>query len=436
MTLSFNIFKNWIRIALWQQILIAFVLGAITGSILQDQAILFKPFGDLFMNALHMMVTPVVFTVIVCAVLSVRDFKKMRHALTKACLIYVVCMLLASIIGITVALLIAPGRSLHTVIASLPTSTTKIVPQQFTLGSTLSNTLPKNPILAFAHENILQIVIFSLILGIAIQRVGITAQPVTQFFNAFLKVVFQIVHIIMQFAPYGIFALTAWSFGKFGVSAIIPLVKLVCAVYLGCLLQFVIVYLIGLKLFGRFSPMLFLKAIFSAITFAFTTSSSAATLPLSIKCAEQNLKIPKDMSRFLLPLGASFNLNGLAIYLSAATIFSANLHNIPLDFTAYITMIFTIVLATMGVAAVPGSALIAMSSVMNSLHIPLNGLGLIAGVDRLNDMIQTATNVTGDIFVLSCVTEKTTLSTHNAAQNRQNISYREEDELLDQENIG
>ena len=170
-------------------------------------------------------------------------------------------------------------------------------------------------------------------------------------------------------------------------------------VYLGCAVLLFMVYAGGLIIFTNIKPMQFYRAIFPALAFAFTASSSAATLPITMQCAEEKLGLPPHIAKFLLPLGASFNLNGLSVYLSVATVFAANLYGIHLGLAQYLTIVITITLTAMGAAAVPGSALIVMGAVMSAVGIPLNAIAIIAGVDRLNDMMQTSTNVAGDVFV-------------------------------------
>jgi Na+/H+-dicarboxylate symporter len=199
-----------------------------------------------------------------------------------------------------------------------------------------------------------------------------------------------------------VFALIAYVFGRYGLIVLLPLVKFIFTVYVGCVLQIILVYG-AILLANGINPIKFFKAIGQAMILSFTTSSSAATLPVTLKCAQEKLKISKNMSGFLLPLGTTFNLNGLSIYLAVATVFAANLYGIHLGLTQYCTIVITIVFTAMGAAAVPGSALIVMGAVMGSVGIPLGALPLIAGVDRLNDMAQTSTNVIGDLFATTLV---------------------------------
>jgi Na+/H+-dicarboxylate symporter len=215
-------------------------------------------------------------------------------------------------------------------------------------------------------------------------------------------VVFQFAKIVVGFAPYGVFALIACVVGHYGVAALLPLIKFVGAVYLSCALLIIFVYG-GILSLNRINPIYFLKNVSTAFITAFTTSSSAATLPVTMRSARENLKINRSISDFLLPLGATLNLNGLAIYLSVAVIFGANLCGISLQLPQYISLIITIVFTCAGAAAIPGSALIVMSAVLSSVGIPLTVMPIIAGVDRFNDMAQTMTNVAGDLFATTLV---------------------------------
>ncbi len=393
-------FKHWHQLPAWKKMVIALVLGVIVGLLLGPKAHSLKLVGHLFVNAIHMMVTPVVFTAIVCAVLSVTDTRKMRQITWQAAIIYVFSMVAAASIGISVAILIKPGIAFHPLLDHAT-----VVNKTPTFAHLIENIIPSSPLAALANEHVLQIVVFALIMGISIRMAGKKAAIVGEFFQGLSAVVFKLAGLVIACAPYGIFALIAWTFGSFGLHALVPLTKFVLTVYFGCILQMLLVYTLTLFFVTKLSPVKFFKGVFSAIMFAFTTSSSAATLPLSIQCAEDNLGISRSVSQFLLPLGSSFNLNGLAIYLSVAVIFAANINGIHLSFSQYLTMVSTIVLTATGAAAVPGSALIVVGAVMSAVGVPLGALALIAGVDRLNDMAQTATNVTGDLFATTLVAD-------------------------------
>jgi Na+/H+-dicarboxylate symporter len=264
-------------------------------------------------------------------------------------------------------------------------------------GNILLGIVPSSSFQALATNNVLQILIFAFILGIALKNTGEEGKPVQDLFIAFSKVVFKFCRIVISFAPYGIFALIAAVFGQYGLSVLLPLAKLIGAVYLSCFLLIAIYYTGGLLLRG-ISPLFFFKGIISPMVTAYTTSSSAATLPITMRAARENLKLDPNVSDFLLPLGTSLNLNGLSIYLAVAAIFSAHIFGISLGLSEYITLVISIVLMAAGAAAIPGSALIVMGAIMQSSGIPIGALPLIAGVDRFNDMAQTVTNVIGDLF--------------------------------------
>lgn len=396
--------KLWFQLPLWKRIIVALILGVVAGITMGKEAVIFKPFGMIFIHAIHMMVVPVVFTAIVCAVISMAKAQKMHAIWIKALIIYLISMLIASCLGLAIAVLTEPGSGIN--ISTLHLKETQSV-QHLSFVQQLVNIVPSNPVQAFASGNILQILVFALILGFAINLSGKSGEPIAKLFKSFSHVVFKFASIIMEFAPYGIFALLSWVLGEFGIAVLLPLLKFVAVVYGSCLVLIFCYYCPVLKVLVRMNPGHFLKAILPSIIMAYSTSSSAATLPTSLRVARDNLKLNKNIAGFLLPLGASLNLNGLTIYIVTATIFSANLFGIHLHMAQYITIVLTTILAAMGAAAVPGSALIVMGVAMSSVGIPLTGISLIAGVDRLNDMAQTTTNVMGDLFATTLVAKST-----------------------------
>lgn len=394
--------RAWCALSAWQQILIALVLGLITGVCLGERAVYIKPIGALFINAIHMIVAPVVFTAIVTAILSLSAKEGMARVTLRAFVYYVILMMLSAGIGCVLSYYLAPGGHFH------PAAMDQLAPvalqaAPLTLASFIEHLLPSNPVVPFLQGNVLQLILFAVLFAAGVRMAKGEADPVRHFFLAMNKVVYQLTAMIISAAPYGIFSLIAWTVGHYGVKVLTPLLSLVATVYLGCFILLFVVYGVGLLLLARKSPWQFYRAIFPALAFAFTSSSSAATLPITLQCAEKKLAIPMPIARFLLPLGTSFNLNGLSIYLSVATCFAANIYGIHLGFSQLVTMVLTITVTAMGAAAVPGSALIVMGAVMSALGVPLNAIALIAGVDRLNDMMQTATNVAGDVFVALAV---------------------------------
>lgn len=398
--------KYWWHLPSWKKISISLIAGIVAGITLGQRATIFKPIGIMFIHAIQMMIVPVVFTAIVCAVLKMHNSARVGKIWGKAILLYAISMMVASAIGIALSLLIKPGVGLHLdlfaqALPILDTSNHQLPSWQ----DVLIGVVPSNPIVAFSQANILQILVFAIVLGFSINAAGEEGRVVAKLFQSFSSVVFKLAMIIMGFAPYGIFALLAWVLGEFGLSILLPLMEFVGVVYLGCFVMIALYYSGVLLLYSRLNPIWFFKGIFSAAVVAFTTSSSAATLPQSLRCAEKNLGVPEKIAGFLLPLGTTLNLNGLSIYITVATLFSANIFAIHLLPSQYVTILLSTIIAAMGAAAVPGSALIVMGAVMASVGIPLGALPLIAGVDRFNDMAQTTTNVIGDLFAATVVAQ-------------------------------
>lgn len=424
---------QWTQKPIWQQIIICLILGIFTGLAFGEQAAALKPLGDAFINALHMVIVPVIFSAVVCAVTAVADFSQIRRITFKAFGIYLSFLVIATLIAIGVGSLLQPGTGLHELVSNSGSlghielsnlshvsgisnhlghlnHTAIEVGQQASdnlpgLADIFVNMIPKNPIAAFVNENILQIVIFGILLGIAINQSGSKAEQVSKLFQSISAVSKNLTSIIMQFAPYGVFALIAWTFGMFGLKALLPLIGFIISVFISCLVLVLGVYSSIIVFYLKQSPISFLKKILPAIVFAISTTSSGATLPVSIKCAEDELRVPPKISKFLLPLGCNFNLSGLAIYLTLAVIFTANMYGIVLSPIEYLILVSTVVLTTMGTGAIPGSGIVVMSAVITTMGLPLGALALIAGVDRINDMIQTATNVISDIFAAYLVSE-------------------------------
>tara|TARA_R110002124_G_scaffold195516_4_gene362551 strand:- start:4301 stop:5587 length:1287 start_codon:yes stop_codon:yes gene_type:complete len=399
---------KWLNLKNWQKILISLFLGSITGTLIGPKIIIIKPLGDLFMNALHMLIIPVVFSAIVCAVTSIKDAKQMRSISIKAMLFYIFSLVCASILAIIIGNIVMPGTGLN---SSHFVGATSISPHTSSIADFFKNLIPSNPFAAIVNENILQVTIIAILLGVAINQSGKHGEIFAKFFKSLSHVSHKLANIVMQSAPYGVFALIACTFGAFGLKAFYPLISFILTLILSCLCL-VAIFCIIIALFMRKSPIKFIKGIMPAILFAFSTTSSGVTLPVSIQCAEDNLNINPSIAKFLIPLGCNFNLGGLAMYLTLAAIFTANMLGIHLTTIQYISLIITVTLTTMGAGAVPGSGIIVMGAVLSAINLPLVALPLIAGIDRINDMIQTTTNVISDIFAayLICHTEKTKLA--------------------------
>lgn len=397
------------RFPLWQRIMVALVLGVIVGMLLKDKAQWLAPIGSMFINAIRMIVIPVVFTSIVCSIIGMADLKVMGRVTGKAMAFYVATMMIATIIGIGLALWIQPGVGVspniipvdHGIFQNL-----QVVQKEFSLIDTIINMIPPNPVMAFAEGEVLPTIVFATFLGVAILKVGKPAEPIANVFQSFSAVMFQTVKFVLFFTPLGVFALMAYMVSLMGLQVLLELGKLVLTVYIGCLLHAFIVYPVLLRGLARVSPLQFFKKMISVMSFAFATGSSLATLPLNMQTAENRLGIDKTIGEFLLPLGATVNMNGLSVYLGVIALFVANMFNVELSFFQYVVIVFTSTLASIGCAGVPMSAIVVMSLVLNAIGLPVEAIALIATVDRIIEMITTTLNVTGDTVIAAVVSRQ------------------------------
>jgi len=384
-----------IKFNLVTQIFIAFVLAIILGSIFGSSIDFLKPFGDLFLRLIKFIIAPLILSTLVVGVAGTSDPKQLGRIGFKTISYYLVTTAIAIIIGLAVAFTVSPGKgiTMSTEGLNIPEAATQEPQSAIT---TILNIIPENPFTALASGNILQIIFFALFIGLAITFVGEKAQPVYRFFEGFAEVMYKITGIVMKVAPLGILGLLAPVVGQYGLAVLLPLVKVIAAVYIACILHAVIVYSSAVKMWGKMSPIKFFKGISPAALVAFSTASSAGTLPVTIKNTNENLGVPNKISSFVLPLGATINMDGTAIYQGVAVVFIAQFYNLNLSFTQLLTVVLITILASIGTAGVPGSGMIMLAMVLSSVNMPLEGIALIAGIDRILDMMRTTVNIVGD----------------------------------------
>ncbi|BCV24762.1 dicarboxylate/amino acid:cation symporter [Gelria sp. Kuro-4] len=375
---------------LWAKILIGFVLGAIVGLLVGPPAAALKPLGDLFIRLIKMLIVPLVFSSLVIGASSMGDVRKLGRVGAKTLAYYLVTTAVAVTIGLILATLLHPGAGFQ-----IPTETYKAKPLP-SLVETLLNIIPTNPLGAMVSDNMLQIIAFALFMGVAIALIGDKGKPVHAFFDSLAEVMYKITGIVMEFAPIGVFALMAWVTATNGPDVLVPLAKVIFVVYLGCFLHAAVVYSSAVSIFARMNPLRYFRGFFDASLVAFSTCSSSATLPVSLRCAQENLGVPKDIASFALPLGATINMDGTSIYQGVCALFIAEVYGIPLGMPQYLTIILTATLASIGTAGVPGAGMIMLTMVLQAVGLPLDGILLIAGIDRVLDMARTCVNVTGD----------------------------------------
>ena len=385
----------WSRMELWKKILIGMICGVIVGSIMGPNAELFKPIGTLFINAIKMLIVPLVFFSLIVGITSMQDTKKMGRIGLKAIILYMGTTAVAISIGLGLAAILTPGEGLN-MVASNADSVGKDAPA---LIQTLLNMIPKNPVGALAAGNILQIIVFAIGLGVSLALIGKKADPAIKLFESLAEAMYKLTELVMKLAPYGVFGLMAWVSGKYGFEVLWPLIKVIAVVFLGSVIHITIFYTGLISVLGRLNPIRYLKAITNPAAVAFTTTSSSGTLPATIKSAREEMGVSKGVASFVLPLGATINMDGTALYQGVCALFIAQAFGIDLAASDYITIILTATLASIGTAGVPGAGLIMLSLVLTTVGLPIEGLAIIAGIDRILDMARTTVNVCGDMMV-------------------------------------
>lgn len=401
------------KLQLYTKILIGLVLGIIVGIVANQLKITpffstyIKPFGTAFIRLISMVVVPLVFASLFVGTASLNDIRKLGRIGGKTIAYYLATTAIAIIIGLVLANIFKPGSGLtkatqDQLLANYSAEAqTKIdtALKKPGIAETLIDIIPTNPIRSLAEGEMLQIIFFALILGIAITLLPQEkAAPVIKFFDGVNEAMIKLVHIIMEFAPYGVFALIATIIGEFGLGILGPLFKYSIVVIVGLILHVAITYTLALKLLtkARINLRRFYRGIRPAQLIAFSSSSSSATLPVTMECVENNIGVSKEISSFVLPLGATINMDGTALYQGVAAVFIAQVFGMDLTLGQQLTIVLMATLASIGAAGVPGVGMITLTMVLKQVGIPLEGIALILGVDRILDMCRTIVNITGD----------------------------------------
>ena len=361
---------------------------------------LFDVVGEIFISSLKLMVVPLVFFSLVSGVAQIENSKELGSISLKAITFYLITTALAISTALFFANFFNPGEEV-----GLETSSIYSAPEAPSIKEVLINIIPTNPIQAMADGEMLQIIVFSILVGFAVKGVGTFSDGVSNFFKAGNDLMLRLVEIIIMFAPLGIFCLLVSIFSKIGFFIIYDL-----AGYF-FLLSFVLVFhaLItygSILSFFKLSPIIFFRKLREVLLFAFSTSSSSATMPLTLKTVKEKLGVDQSVASFCIPLGATINMDGTAIMQGIATVFIAQAYGVDLQITDYLMVILTATLASIGTAGVPGVGLIMLAMVLQQVGLPVEGIALIIGVDRLLDMIRTAVNVSGDSMI-ACIISST-----------------------------
>lgn len=396
--------KNKIKkISLGNWILIGMVLGLIFGLILNfwvhDPFIknvvfmdnIFYLGGNLFIKLMKMLVVPLVFCSIVVGVASISDIKTLGSIGGTTILVYLVTTAIAVTIALAIGILIKPGLGLNMGFAA---QTANVTVNQ-TMADTILNIVPDNPFNSLANGDMLPVIIFGLLMGIILAKLKEETQLVSDIFTQGNRIMMEMTSIVMKFAPIGVFCLMAKTFGSLGVEGILPLSKYFICVIIGLAIQAFVVYPSLLVILTRLNPIKFFRKFVSVMFFAFSSSTSNATIPLNLEKLSE-MGVSRDVSSFTIPLGATINMDGTAIMQGVAVMFAAQAYGIDLGTSALLTVIFTAVMASIGTAGVPSVGLVTLTMVFNSVGLPVEAIGVIFGIDHILDMFRTAVNVTGD----------------------------------------
>lgn len=382
------------------QIFASLVLSVIVGLVLGEGAAApvktwIAPIGTMFINLIKMMIVPVVFCSLVVGMTSMGDMKKLGRIGIKTLSIYMVTTAIAIVIGFAVALAIDPGTGM-----SMAGATAPKVKEAPSIMQVFVDMIPSNPIASMAKADILPVIIFALFVGAGIISVGgKRAETLISFFDAFAEVCYKIIAMIMKTAPIGVFCLLLSVVVMNGPKVLLPLLSVIICMLIGCTIHAVCVYSAMTTVAAHMSPVTFFRGMSEAMAIAFTTCSSAGTLPVNMKNVQEKLGVHRDIASFVLPLGATINMDGTALYMGVCSIFIANVFGVPLTFDQMMMIVLTGTLASIGTAGVPGAGLIMLAMVLQSVGLPLEGLALVAGIDRVLDMFRTCLNITGDAAV-------------------------------------
>ena len=380
---------------LWHKVTIGLFLGILFGIYFAEYITYVKPIGDAFLRLIQMIIIPLIFFSLVSGITSMNDPSSIGRVGLKSVIAFLGTTIFAVIFGILVALILKPGEGVH-IDFGLPHG--NIAAKSFNIVDFFIGFIPNNVFDSFAKGNIIQAVFFSIFTGLSINTMGSIANPIKEGFHIMSKLVLKMISIILQFSPYGAFALTAWVVGTQGMDVLVSLSHLILAVALAMFCQYII-FGVLIYVFCRISPIPFYKKSFEYQMLAFSTSSTKATLGTTMQVCEERLGVSNSSASFVLPLGASININGSAIYLALTTIFFAQITNVTLMPYDYFIITVIATIGSIGSAGIPGGSLIMLPMILSSVHLPIEGVALIAGIDRILDMLRTTINITGDATI-------------------------------------
>ena len=403
--------KAWFAIPLWQRVIGALILGIIVGYVWGPGAASIKIVGDIFIAFIKMLVVPLIFFSLVAGVASIGDLRKLGSVGWRALLIFVVTGQMAVWLGLGIGTIVKPGSGLDASNMNLDAAALERAQSRqeeaVTVQQMILEMVPSSPVQVMADVNVLPLIIFSLLIGIGILMAKEDGEPVLKIFESGSVIMQKVTMVVMELTPFGVFALMAWVAGTLGVDALQALGIVVILNYLGCFLIIGLIYGGMIKFVAKLPVIDFFRGIIDAMAVSYSTASSNATLPVTLRCVRRNLGVSNSVASFVVSLGATINMNGTAMYLGLATLFGAQVFGVDLTWGDYVLISVLGTLGAIGAAGIPGSGLIMMVLVFGAVNVPLETIALVAGIDRIMDMMRTTTNVSGDAAVATTVASLT-----------------------------
>jgi Na+/H+-dicarboxylate symporter len=387
------------------KIIIGMILGIAAGIVFKEQAASLKPVGTIFIRLISLIVVPLVFVSLFLGTASMGDLKKLGRIGAKTLLYYITTTIIAIIIGLTLVNMVKPGENVK-LEAQYQDVTFQQPEKKISIVDNLINIIPTNPVRALVEGNMLQIIFLAILFGIAVTTIPEPKrQTLIHWFDSFNEGIFNVIHMVMKLAPLGVFALIASTIGMFGFDVLVSLLKYGVLVIIGLAIHASVIISIAVKMIGKRSPLKFWSAIRPAMVVAFSTSSSNATLPVTMESVEKRLNVPRVISSFVLPLGATINMDGTALYQCISIFFIAQVYGVEISIVKMIIIVLSVVLASIGTAGAPMAGVLILVMILQSIGVPTEGIAMIMGIERIMDMTRTTVNIIGDASASVVITE-------------------------------
>lgn len=389
------------KLGLTSKIFIGFALGIILGLVFGEKVTVLKPLGDIFLTLIKMIVVPLVFCSITSGVASIGDISKLKRIGSKTLIYFVVATMLAGIIGLVIAQLVQPGSGVE--LNMIQANSKYQAKEMPTLAKTLLDMFPSNPIKALVDGNLMQIIVFSLFLGISLTLLGEKGKKAIELFNIGTEAMYKMTAIVMNFSPIGVAALMACSIGEYGLKIFGPLGKFILTDYLGLTAVILLLYVPMVKFIAKIPLGYFFKKVLQIWMVTASTTSSSGTLPVTISVTKKKYGVSDELAEFILPLGATMNMNGAVVYYAAAVMFVSQIYGVAMDLSQQVLIIILATIISIGSPGIPGGGIVMTIMLLTTMGLPMEIVGMIAGIYRIIDMGHTTLNATGDVITSLCI---------------------------------